>query len=55
MGKDYRNFSLHKQVHRDMLKKEGRVHLPPNKVEATKKQYNRKNFNTKNLLRNLDM
>ena len=49
MGKDKRWINTPKTVHRELLKKEGRVHLPPNKVEQTKKSYKKpkyKNFLT---------
>jgi hypothetical protein len=44
MGKDYRHINIHKSVHRDQLKKEGRVHLPPNKVETPANAYKRRKF-----------
>lgn len=55
MGKDYRHSRIHKQVHRDLLKEEGKVHLPPNKVQNPKKggSYKRKKFHKSDLL-NLD-
>ena len=39
--KKYNPDKMRKGVRRDILKEEGNVHLPPNKVEPTKKQYKR--------------
>ncbi len=41
MSKDYRHSKLQKQVHREMLKEAGAVHLPANKRHTSKKDYKR--------------
>jgi len=41
MSKDRRHINIHKTVHRDLLKEEGCVHLPPNKVHTPKTAYKR--------------
>ncbi len=43
MGKDKRWINTPKTVHRELLKQEGKVHLPPNKVE-TKKAYKKPKY-----------
>ena len=45
---------LFKSVHREMLKNEGNVHLPANKVEQPKTAYKRKKFNTRDIYNNED-
>lgn len=44
MGKDKRHINIQKQVHREALKKAGRVHLPPNKVEAPRRAYKKPKY-----------
>ena len=54
MGKDKRWVNLHKAVHREILKEDGKVNLPPNRIQPLAKNYNRKKFNIKKLLKRLD-
>lgn len=44
MSKDKRWINTPKTVHRELLKAEGKVHLPPNKVEQTKKAYKKPKY-----------
>jgi hypothetical protein len=45
MSKDKRWINTPKTVHRELLKEQGKVHLPPNKVEQTKKAYKKPKYN----------
>jgi hypothetical protein len=49
MSKDKRHINIHKTVHRELLKAEGRVHLPPNKVQTPKTAYKRRKFKKSDL------
>jgi hypothetical protein len=49
--KDKRWVNMHKSIHREILKAEGKIHLPPNKAETPKNAYKRKKFRKSDLLK----